>query len=131
MSAMEDLDILDDAPPTLIVVPGGDIAVRPLTMGQLPRFSKALVPILEQVESLARGDLDGLQILRLIGDHGDLVTDAVSIATDQPRERIAKLTPDYFMELLGAVISVNKDFFVRRLDQGTLDRVRAVLAGSG
>ena len=43
-------------------------------------------------------------------------------------ERIARLTPDEFLELVAAVIGVNRDFFARRMNPDLLARV-AHLAG--
>jgi hypothetical protein len=110
----DDIDILDPEGQE-IAVPGGSIRVSPIKAGQIPAILRLLLPIFSQLNELARGDLDGLKILELVSEYGDQVAQAVVIATGEPPERIAALRFDLYLEVVGAVIMVNKDFFLRSL----------------
>jgi len=102
---------LDAFVPLIVTVNVGHltVAVTPITMGQLPRFARALRPIQSVFDG---GEIDWLA---LVADHGDSVIDAVVAATSLDRPFVEKLNGDEFIALAGAVIEVNFDFFARRL----------------
>lgn len=107
--AENDLDILDPLDHT-VTVAGQSITIRPLTIGQLPRFVRAIQP----AAPLLAGDKDP-DWLVLVAEHGDALIEAAAVATGIERKDIEALAPDEFVLLCGAVFEVNVDFFVQRL----------------
>lgn len=84
----------------------GGVEVRPLTLRQLPAFSRAVGPVLPLL-------LAG-QIVAAITEDLDAVLAAVSAATGIPVSELPE-DPAAFVELASAVLEVNVDFFTRRL----------------
>lgn len=100
---MRELDSL--GPPAGAVSVGGEtLEVKPLTVGQLPAFLRAVGPILNK---LTAPEIDWLNLLALRGD--ELLV-ALAIATGQPREWVNDLRPDEALLLAAKVIAVNAEF---------------------
>lgn len=129
---MDDLEVL--APAEVKVQAGGRaFTVRPLTVGQLPAFTRALRPMLPAVQKALAGDgsVDPAAIADLIADHGDALIDAVAIAVGVKRAAVEALDPLAFVELAAPVIKVNADFFARRLHPAVMQAAQAMTAGAG
>lgn len=99
----------------------GSVTVRPLTLRQLPAFSRAVTPILPWL-------LAG-QIVAAITEDLDALLATISVATGIP---VADLPEDAaeFVDLASAVVEVNVDFFTRRLlpaDRAAGAAIRAVM----
>lgn len=109
---------------------GTTITVRPIKLGQLPKFVKAVRPIFGALVALAPdssspGDADGqgadpeavdiTAIVELYAEHGEAIADALVIVTGEPRARLDELGLDDAAALILALWSVNRDFFVHRL----------------
>lgn len=115
---------------------GTTITVRPLTVGQLPRFVKVIRPAFGALVALAPAssspEADGGQgapqdaeaaspsvdlneLLGIYAEHGEALNEALSITTGEPRERIEALTLDDGLALLAALYRVNRDFFGQRV----------------
>lgn len=105
----DDLDILDP-PGRNVTVAGQSITVKPLTIGQLPRFVRAIQAAVPQLA----GDQDP-DWLVLIAEHGEALIGAAAVATGIEEKDIQSLAPDEFVLLCGAIFEVNVDFFVHRL----------------
>lgn len=101
------LDILDP-PDRRVKVGGVEIVVRPLTIGQLPRFVRAIQGAMPQ---LSDGDLNWVS---LVADHGEGLIAAAAVATGQDPKDIEALPPDEFVLLCGAIFEINCDFFLQR-----------------
>lgn len=106
-----------ESPVTTVDIGGATpIEIRPLKVGKLPPFARALRPMLPELaglmsdEGLSAGDLVGL-----IADHGDDLFDAVAIGAGIDRDAIIELEIDHLLELAAAVLKVNMDFFTQRL----------------
>ena len=96
---------------------GREVVIRPLKVGQIPGFAKAVGPILASVpaQSGAWGDMD---IVSLIGTHGEALIAACAIAAPGiPESEIREAELDAFMSLIADILSVNVDFFRRRMPQ--------------
>jgi len=100
-----------------ISVGGRELTLRPLTIGQLPGFARALKVALPSLSALMEGDrnVDAEAIAELIGEHGESVLEALAIASRLPRAEIDALDPVAALELVAEVLAINRDFFVRRL----------------
>ena len=124
---MSDLDNL--VPQTVeLVIDGEPLAIRPLKVGQLPAFLRAITPVMQYLGG------DGIDWLALFGERGDDLLTAVSIAVGKPREWVDALDADQAILLAAKVIEVNADFFTRtvmpRLD-GLIAQTSAVAATAG
>ena len=103
---MSDLDNL--VPQTVeLVIDGEPLAIKPLKVGQMPAFLRAITPVMQQIGG------DGIDWLTLIGERGDELLTAVSIAIGKPRAWVDELAADEAILLAAKVIEVNADFFTR------------------
>ena len=101
---MTDLEKL--IPQAFQITAGGEtLAVKPLKIGQIPAFLRAISPVMQQ---LAGSEIDWLS---LFGQHGEDLLSAVAIAVGKPREWVDELSADEAIVLAAKVIEVNADFF--------------------
>ena len=111
-----------------ITLAGETIAIKPLKVGQMPAFLRAITPVMQHLGG------DGIDWLTLFGERGDDLLTAVSIAIGKPREWVDALAADEAILLAAKVIEVNADFFTRtvmpRLD-GLIAQTSAVAATAG
>ncbi len=103
---MSDLDTLAPASVKLIVA-GEAIALKPLKVGQMPAFLRAVSPVMQ---SLTKPEIDWIA---LFGERGDDLLAAVAIAVGKPRDWVDDLAADEAILLAAKVIEVNADFFTR------------------
>lgn len=106
---MNDLDVLDP-PGHNVTIAGRTVSVVPLTIGQLPRFVRAIQPA---APLLAGGE--DIEWLPLVAEHGEALIEAAAVATGIEVQDLEALAPDEFVLLCGAIFEVNVDFFVQRL----------------
>lgn len=108
-----------------ITLAGEAVSVKPLKVGQMPAFLRAITPVMQQIGG------DGIDWLALFGERGDDLLTAVSIAIGKPRAWVDALDADEAILLAAKVIEVNADFFTRtvipRLD-GLIARTSAAVA---
>lgn len=90
-----------------ITLAGETVAVKPLKVGQMPAFLRAITPVMQQIGG------DGIDWLALFGERGDDLLTAVSIAIGKPRAWVDALDADEAILLAAKVIEVNADFFTR------------------
>ena len=91
-----------------VVIAGETLTIRPLKVGQLPAFLRAITPVMQQ---LTGGEIDWLA---LFGARGNDLLSAVAIAVGKPRAWIDELTADEALVLAAKVIEVNADFLPGR-----------------
>ena len=103
---MSDLDALAPASVKLIVA-GEAIALKPLKVGQMPAFLRAVSPVMQ---SLTKPEIDWIA---LFGERGDDLLAAIAIAVGKPRDWVDDLAADEAILLATKVIEVNADFFTR------------------
>jgi len=124
---MSDLDNL--VPQAVeLVIDGEPLAIRPLKVGQLPAFLRAITPVMQYLGG------DGIDWLAMFGERGDDLLTAVSIAIGKPRGWVDALDADEAIQVAAKVIEVNADLFMRtvmpRLD-GLIAQTCAVAATAG
>ena len=90
-----------------LTVGGETLAIKPLKVGQMPAFLRAISPIMQH---LTRSEIDWLA---LFGEHGDDLLAAIAIAISKPRAWVEDLAADEAIVLAAKVIEVNADFFTR------------------
>lgn len=110
-----DLDILDP-PPGVVMFRGERLAIQPLALGQLPRFSRLVRPI---VEDFVAGNeawnlSDDVMVAEVLEKHGEAIIEAVAIASGRPQAFIAdNRNAAELLDLAHRVVEVNHDFFSR------------------
>lgn len=104
--AMSDLETLT-AQPVELVIDGEPLAIKPLKVGQMPAFLRAISPVMQQLTS---SEIDWLA---LFGERGDDLLSAIAIAVGKPRTWVDELAADEAILLAAKVIEVNADFFTR------------------
>ena len=103
---MSDMDKL--VPQAVEISLAGDVvAIKPLKIGQMPAFLRAITPVMQQIGG------NGIDWLALFGEHGDDLLTAVSIAIGKPRTWVDALDADEAILVAAKVIEVNADFFTR------------------
>jgi hypothetical protein len=103
---MSDLDKL--VPQAVEISLAGEVvAIKPLKIGQMPAFLRAITPVMQQLGG------NGIDWLTLFGEHGDDLLTAVSIAIGKPRAWVDALDADEAILVAAKVIEVNADFFTR------------------
>ena len=103
---MSDLETL--IPQGVEVTVGGEVVtVKPLKVGQMPAFLRAISPVMQH---LGAPEIDWLA---LFGERGEDLLSAVAIAVAKPRAWVDDLAADEAILLAAKVIEVNADFFTR------------------
>ena len=110
-----------------LLIDGEPLLIKPLKVGQLPGFLRAISPVMQQMSSTE------IDWLALFGERGDDLLTAVSIAIGKPRAWVDELAADEAILLAAKVIEVNADFFTRtvmpRLD-GLITQASTVAAAA-
>ncbi len=105
---MSDLNTL--IPQAVELLIGGEtLAIKPLKVGQMPAFLRAISPV---TAHLTGPETDWLV---MFGDHGDDLLSAIGIAVGKPRQWVDELAADEAILLAAKVIEVNADFFTRQV----------------
>lgn len=86
---------------------GETLAIKPLKVGQMPAFLRAISPVMQH---LSRTEIDWLT---LFGERGDDLLSAIAIAVGKPRQWVDDLAADEAILLAAKVIEVNADFFTQ------------------
>jgi hypothetical protein len=86
---------------------GESVTVRPYTFGQMLK----VLPHFGLLSALLSGQLDA----GLMMECGESCLELISIATGKSRGFVEGLDPAQGLELLGAIVEVNGDFFLQRL----------------
>ena len=103
---MSDLDVL--IPQAVELTIGGEtLAIKPLKVGQMPAFLRAITPVMQH---LTGAEIDWLA---LFGERGEELLSAIAIAVGKPRAWVDELAADEAILLAAKVIEVNADFFTR------------------
>src|SRR5262245_57217814 len=90
-----------------LTINGELLAIKPLKVGQMPAFLRAISPVMQQ---LTASEIDWLA---LFGERGDDLLSAIAIAVGKPRAWVNELAADEAILLAAKVIEVNADFFAR------------------
>ena len=88
-----------------LIIDGEPLAIKPLKVGQMPAFLRAISPVMQQ---LTASEIDWLA---LFGERGDDLLSAIAIAVGKPRAWVDELAADEAILLAAKVIEVNADFF--------------------
>ena len=105
-TAMSDLETLIPQAVEL-VIDGEPLAIKPLKVGQMPAFLRAITPVMQQIGG------DGIDWLALFGERGDDLLTAVSIAVGKPRGWVDALDADEAM-FAGIVHELGRFYLLSR-----------------
>ena len=92
-----------------VVIAGESIAIKPLKVGQLPAFLRAIAPVMGRLVE------PNINWLELFGNHGEGLLEAIAIAVGKPRAWVDDLAADDAVLIAAKVIEVNADFFTRQV----------------
>ncbi len=122
---METLDKLYNS--KSLTVGENEITIKPLKIGQLAKFAKAIKPVMGKISGIEfTQDQIANLIVDLMIDHSDNLLEMISIATKLTKEQVEDLDPDVFLEIVAAIIEVNSDFFIRKV----LPMIAKTMSGS-
>lgn len=128
---MNGLEVIEPAA-TPVEFNGRALEIKPLTVGQLPAFARAIKPISASVERIAVGGVLTIEsMIDLIADAGDNVIDAVSIASGVAADELRSTTPDQLLILAAAAWGVNRDFLSGRLTPSIQAAMKAATGTPG
>jgi hypothetical protein len=118
VSDASDLSAIDPAPFGVVILGDGpgrtEVVVKPMKLGKLPAFARALGPISGDIETMLAEGVSAAAVIKLVdGRFGD-VLEALVIASGATRELLEDSTLEQGMELLLAVLRANRDFFKGR-----------------
>ena len=123
-------DVIAPTSQVVTLAGGRTITAMPITVGQLPRFVRAIRPAFGALVALAPAasspeaeggqgadseGMDAIGLLDAYAEHGEALNEAVSIVTGEPLEVIEALNLEEAAAVLLAVWEVNQDFFARRV----------------
>lgn len=108
-----DIDVIDPQP-IEARFRGRVVQIRPLRVGQLPAFARAVAPIAGAVTQ-SLDSMGPAEFLHLLAEHGERVIDAVAIGSGVPKGELEDSDPAELLGLALPVIKANADFFARRL----------------
>ena len=92
---------------TELILNGEALAIKPLKVGQMPAFLRAISPVMQH---LTHTEIDWLT---LFGEHGNDLLSAIAIAVGKPRLWVDELAADEAILLAAKVIEVSGDFCPR------------------
>lgn len=118
MSGVEELDVLEPQGNAVTYL-GERLEIKPLTIGQLPKFVRIARPVIDalldaNLEDMAAGG-DVALVMDMIDKHSDQVFEAAALVTGRDRAWLESGDPAEFIELASTVVAVNRDFFTQKL----------------
>lgn len=114
MEATQGLEVIQPELGEVKLGDGRAITVRPVTMGQLPKFIAATKPLLAAFGTVPK-EAGELAMFAALAEHGEAVNQALAIVTPLTLAEIEGLGPDDGLALVLGVFRVNRDLFQRRL----------------
>lgn len=93
-------------------VRGETLEVTPVRVKELPAFARAVHPLLPHIAPDSESQLSWADLMTL---YSDSLIDAVALGIRKPRAWVEEMEVDELVAAVGAVATVNVDFFVRRL----------------
>ena len=118
-----------------VTLNGKAITIKPFGFGKFPRLLKLIKGIdtgdklpasVEGVEDMAKTD-----ILSLITDNAETVVEICALATNLPTKAFDEMPPDEAVDLVQAIVEVNADFFIRRLQPKLLGAMSGLTQSLG
>jgi hypothetical protein len=121
---MSDL-ISTDVPEMIVTTRVGEFTVTPVRMGQFKAFSAVAAPVVGDVTDYMDGAGD---LVELIDKHESSLFTMTTICSGLTQDQYQQMMPDDYVELVGAVVEINTDFFVRNLLPKVAGRVQSIMS---
>lgn len=132
----DDLDVIDGGADRSAVVIGDaanhterTVIVRPLKVGQVPAFARAVRPLSDEITAMMQGGVTVAGVLALLESSTEKVVEALAAATGAPVASLNDSDLNQLGELLVAVLAANKDFLRGRLTAAL--KTAAAMNGAG
>lgn len=114
----------------------GDFAVQPVRMGKFKAFAQAAMPCANDVmafldapkldDAVGIKQPEGIDLVTLIERHEENMFLMASICSNITKEQYDQILPDDYLKIVGAVIEINADFFVRNLLPAVAGRIQSI-----
>lgn len=82
-------------------------AMKPLKVGDLPSFSRAIQPLLGAINSVTESGVSASTVLSLVTEHTDALVTAVSIASGISEDELREADLADMVDVMSAVIIAN------------------------
>lgn len=119
VTGLDDFSALEPAPAGMVILGEGPAAVRvvvkPLKVGQLPTFARAVRPLADKISAALAGGINPGAIAALIEEDFEQVVQVLHAATGASVEAIHEATISQALELVLAVLQANRDFLRGRM----------------
>jgi hypothetical protein len=114
-----------------VTVKGEQLVIKPLGFGKFPKLLHLLKGI-QDVKATPEGKPMKMDTVDLIVNNADSVVEFCALCTGKPRSYFDDVPMDEAVSLVSALVAVNADFFVKRLQPkllGVLSEVTALVGG--
>jgi len=110
--------------PITVTIRGESFEIKQIRVGQLSKVMRIVHPFYEQLKAVKdkarinrdpQADTYGFDIYALVMEHSDVVLELVSLLVSKPREWVDNLGVDELVQIFGALVEVNLDFFTQRV----------------
>lgn len=95
-----------------VTIKSETLTIKPFKFAQLPKVFKLIQPILDTLNTL-QGQSRPALIAAIIAEHGDRVVELVKMTTGKDQAWADELDMDEGASILGAILEVNLDFFIK------------------
>ena len=120
-SATADVDVLAPAS-TSVAFAGQQVEILPIPVGRIPLLIRTARPVIDALiaNNVLTGegdqlDIDVMQIVALMGDHGEQFFEALSIAAGVSVADVESANLDDVVRLTQTCLRVNRDFFTKNV----------------
>lgn len=120
-TAAADIDVLAPAG-TSVEFAGRQVEILPITAGRIPSLIRTARPVIQALiaNNVLTGegdelDIDVMQIVNLMGDHGEEFIGALSIASGVSVADVEGANLDDVVRLTQTCLRVNRDFFTKNV----------------
>ncbi len=110
--------------PIMVTLRGETFEIKQIRVGQLSKAMRITHPFYEQLKSAkdkaksAKSEEEntyGFDIYSLVMENSDTVLELVALLVNKPRDWVDDLGVDELVQLFGAIVEVNLDFFTQRV----------------
>ncbi len=115
----------------VINIQGEDLTIKPFKFTQIPQVAKHAQPIIDELHSLSKAGVTDKAALTtaIIAKCGDGIVDLIRIATGKDQAWLDQLGMDDGFTLMGAIVEVNVDFFIKAVLPAIISRVQKTQIG--
>ena len=105
---------------------GKTINVSPLTVAQVPAFSRAIRKIVEPLLKSGTDDFNEIDLALMFTEHPEDFIEAVRVASGIDSDELGQAHLDDLLNVAGAALRVNMDFFAHRVAPMLREQMAAI-----